>query len=217
MAGFGNRATNDAVAWRARSAQYRRPRATDLKCVDPQRLYFDRLADPGRHRLVADFCVHPCKLDTRHARAQQAIGIGGNRKARSRGVAVQDGLRCIAQTLSRLNSDRAPMLPGGDQKFMCRNDEPERGVHRVELRQFPGVEEPVWQHAFADSSGPGEQNGLSLREPPGGKHEAAHRDESVAPPVGEPGEAGDQRAAFAALHEVRVGGHPKRTRRGTAR
>src|SRR3712207_8155528 len=42
--------------------------------------------------------------------------------------------------------------------------------------------------------------------------EAAHGDEGVAPPVGEPREAGEDRAAVAPAHDVTVGGARERVR-----
>ena len=68
---------------------------------------------------------------------------------------------------------------------------PERGIDRVVLRRIAGVGESIGQHPFADEAGKSAQNagggGVATR----GERETGQRDHRVAPPVAEPGIAGD--------------------------
>ncbi len=88
---------------------------------------------------------------------------------------------------------------------MHRDHVPERGIDRVELGLLAGIGKAVRQHALGDRIGPGEQDRARQIQPVGQGHEAAQRDEGVAPPVGEPGIAGNDGLALAALHDVGIG------------
>ena len=94
------------------------------------------------------------------------------------------------------------------QQLVDRDDKPQRCVHRVIFGRLPGIGKAVGQHALADGVRPGEQNVPGFGEPSRAEHESAHGDEGVAPPVGEPGKAGDHRASGAAIDQIAVGGQP---------
>jgi hypothetical protein len=176
--------------------------APDPERVDPKRLHLDRLADARRDHPVADLGVHPGELHAGHARREKAVFVHADAEARTMTIAMQDLLHGVRQPLCQSFVKPARSR----EKIVDGDDVPERGVDRVEFWLLAGVGKAVRKHAFGDRIGPGQQDVASEVEPAGQCHEAAQRYECVATPVGEPGIAGDDRLAAAALHDVGVGG-----------
>src|SRR5205823_8500412 len=85
-----------------------------------------------------------------------------------------------------------------------RYDVPKRGIDRIEFRLFAGIGKAIRQHALRNSARPGEQNIARVFQMSGRDAEAANGDKRVAAPIAEPGVAGDEGFAFAALDEICV-------------
>src|SRR5580692_12402714 len=75
-------------------------------------------------------------------------------------------------------------------------DEPQGSVQRIEFGLFAVIRKAVRQHAVGHGRRPRNQDVTRCVEPPGGDAQAAQRDESVAPPVGKPWIARDDRLAW---------------------
>ena len=99
---------------------------------------------------------------------------------------------------------------------MHRDHEPQRRVGRVELGRLAAIGETVGQQAVLHGARPLEQDRPRGVRPPHGQAEPTQGDEGVAPPVGEPGVAGDDRAPVPAPHEVGVGRTTEPRRMGGA-
>jgi hypothetical protein len=192
------------------------PSAGQTQRVHPQRLHLHRLADARRHHPVAHLGVHPGELHAGLAGAQQAVGVGADAVPRAAGVAVQHRIHRRGEPRVLGAAQRPPGAGGGVLELVGGHHEPERGIDGVELRRLARVREAVRQHALRDAARPLEQDVARRLDAAGGEAEAPHRDEGVAPPVGEPGIAGEQRAAAVALHEVGVGGPFEGRREGGA-
>src|ERR1051326_2762889 len=73
---------------------------------------------------------------------------------------------------------------------------PEGRVHGIVFRRLAEIREAVRQHSFADKSGKGGQNIPCYLRAPCREAEAWQGDHGIAPPIGEPGIARDQGAAY---------------------
>ena len=103
------------------------------------------------------------------------------------------------------------------QELVRGDDKPERRVHGVVFGPLAAVGKAIRQHSFAERAGPGGQDGAGFFEPVRGQRESVHGYERVAPPIGEPGKAGEQRAAVPAAHKVLVGCERQRGQAGSPR
>src|SRR5688572_10630724 len=94
------------------------------------------------------------------------------------------------------------------------DDKPERSINGVELRLSALVGKPVRQHAFGNSTRPGDQNLPRLVEPSGGETQAAQSNQRITAPIGEPWVTSDdgfgthriRARRSSALNDVSVGG-----------
>src|SRR5690242_317674 len=60
--------------------------------IEPQCIYFHRLANPRGHRAIANFCIHPGDLSSRFSRVEQPIGgIHVNAVSSSSHVPIDQG------------------------------------------------------------------------------------------------------------------------------
>ena len=179
--------------------------ARDAQRVEPEGLHLDRFADARRDHAVADLRVHPGELHPGHAGGEEPVGVHADAVARAGAVTGDDPADGVLQQLLVGRSQRDAARAGRLEQLVRRDHVPERGIDRVVFRLFARVREAVWHHAFGYRRRPGQQDVARQLQAAGQAHEAAQRDEGVAPPVGEPGIAGDDGPAGAAAHHVSVG------------
>ena len=197
------------------------PGGSDAERVDPEGLHLDGLAGAGGDDPVADLGVHPGELLAGAGGMDEAVRVHADAVAGAVAVGGEDG------RAGGLQGGGGAGVGGAEREQVADgDDEPEAGVDAVELGRVAAVREAVGDHAGIDGGGPGEQDFLGQRpvgfeagvagqavadgevgaEGFGGEQQAADADEGVAAPIGEPGEAGDQRVPAVDLGEVLAGG-----------
>jgi hypothetical protein len=126
------------------------------------------------------------------------------------GVAIDDAPDCILHRGDIACVDAVSATRGLIEKRLDRDDEPERGVYRIELGLIACVRKPIGQHSLGDGVGPGQQDAARLLAARGGKANPWQRNERIATPIGEPWVAGDDGRSGAAPDEIRVRGSVER-------
>ncbi len=180
-----------------------RVEADDAQRVVPERLHLDRLAGARRHDAPVDARVHPGELLARLARREEAVHVAADAEARAAQVPLDD----LDEARVDLPAERVVarrLVVGADGL-----DEPEGAVDVVVLGLGPLVGEAVRDHAAVDVARERLEDRPGGVEPPGGEEETGERDHRVAPPVGEPRIAGDDRPPLAAPRDEPVGGAPE--------
>ncbi len=175
----------------------------------PERLDLHRLAAARGDDEAVDLGIHPGQLLPRLARGEEAVDVGADAEAGSPKVTLDD------LDEKRVDVTEEGLVAGRLVIRAHRLDEPERPVDVVVLGLGPLVGEAVGDHAAVDVPGKGLEDRLGDVEPARGEEKAGEGDHRVAPPVGEPGVAGDDGPPFAALHDESIGGRAQETQEST--
>ncbi len=162
----------------------------------PKRIDLDGLTDAGRHHPVADLGIHPRELDSRLARAEEAVGrVLAYAVSRTLPVGRDDLFENGEEILYELHVAGCLLVLANSLEV------PEGGVHRVVLGGFPGIREPVRQHPAIHEAGEGRKDASGDLVPARGQQEPGQRDHGVPSPVGEPRIARDDGLPAGIVHE----------------
>ncbi len=157
--------------------------------IVPEGVDLHRLAPPRRDDPIADLGVHPGKLVSLFALAQQPVaGIDADAKPRTREVGIGD----LEQT--RQEDRQTLAVVGPLHVAIKRVKKPERGVRRMVQAIGSAFRKHVGNQPVADVVCESAQDEPGLGGPTGRQGQALEADHRVAAPVGEPVITGDHRA-----------------------
>ena len=93
------------------------------------------------------------------------------------GVAAQDLVNSVFERISIGAGDGASASRGSIEQLIDGDDEPERCVHRVELRRLAAIRKAIGQHALGDRLRPLEEEAQPLVDAIGCETDSSQRDE----------------------------------------
>ncbi len=164
-----------------------RPSAHQGERVIPESADFHRFAATRRDDPVIRLGIHPGKLDTLSARAEQAVGgVYLDAIARAAHMPVYDVIERGEELCEQGPVASYRAIP------VERVEQPERRIYGVVFRRSVcAVWEAVGDHALAQEGDETTQQTTRLSVSAGGEGQAGKGDHSIASPVSEPGIARD--------------------------
>ncbi len=170
------------------AAELDRPTLEELQRIEPKRVELDRFPASRRDDQVSDLRIHPGELISVGALGQQTVaGVDSNSKIGAPEMPSGDVFEHRQQEAKRV------LIAAEGEVPIDGVEEPEGGVGGVVEAEIVALREHVRNEPVMDIASERSKDKTGLREATGGQGQPFEADHRVAPPIGEPVIAGDDR------------------------